>query len=221
MSPKLLKLRYYLEIISLPAFIYLVIHLTGHGVMKIKHIGLEAIDHESDSWLNQLFSLETLSGCLLLVLFVWIWYRPSFKKLVPCSHEHCHTEARITHILAIIALCLHFFPESVVRSSLLNEQIAQGNLNLFVALGFGSHFLVDIIVAIIISSYWSDNKQFSLSLGVISAVWVLAYFTAGYVDSFVTNPYLQGISFILGGFILSMFVHKPHKPVVKCHSCEH
>lgn len=219
MKPHLLKIRYYLEIISLPAFIYLVIHLAGHGVATIKNINSKTTYHEAGNWLNQLLSFENLIGCLLLILFVWIWYRPTFKNLVPCSHEHCHAEARIPHILAIIALCLHFFPESVVRSSLLNEQIAQGNLNLLAILGFGSHFLVDVIIAIIISSYWQSNKQFSLSLAIISAMWLLAYFSVGYLDNLVTNPYLQGMSFILSSFILSMFIHKPHKPVVKCHSC--
>jgi len=234
-NQKLLKFRYYLEFISLPAFIYLVIHLTSHGVELIRsdpkteehshphhHYHYHAYEFNPDnhkSFLQKLITVEILIGIALLILFVWIWHRSALKKLVPCTHEHCHSEAQIPHILALTALCLHFFPEAIIRSALLDTTIRVGSIDFWVAAGFGAHFVVDVIVALIISLYWKNSWQFIASLLVISAVWVIAFIAAEQVKAIVLTPYTGGVLFVAGGFILSMFIHKPHKPVLSCDNC--
>ncbi|NJP03983.1 hypothetical protein HC823_01845 [Candidatus Gracilibacteria bacterium] len=69
------RIRYWLEIIALPAFVFLVIHLAGHGFMLLTegkdHPGHEHA-HEADhvSIGEVLFTPEVLIGIGALVLFV-------------------------------------------------------------------------------------------------------------------------------------------------------
>jgi len=82
---------------------------------------------------------------------------------------------------------------------------------------------VDVIVAVIISSYWQNSRQFAISLIVISTVWIIAFLLADNFKVHEFSPYLEGALYIAGGFILSVFIHKPHKPhkpIIHCDSCQ-
>jgi hypothetical protein len=229
MSQSLFKLRYYLEIIALPVFAWLVIHLSGHGLALFMEDGHDHGHHNHsehghgehhewfESMIDQFFTTEFLSGIILLGLFVYLWHQPFLKKWVPCSHDHCHGKLKLSHTLAIGALCLHFFPEAVVRHKILAEAL-HGEIFSFVGMfGFAAHFLVDIIIAIVISGYFKKQSQFWLSLSVITFFWLIAFFSA---ESFFVSisSGSEGVLYLISGFLLAMFVHKPHKPVI-CKSC--
>jgi hypothetical protein len=202
------QIRYWLELIALPTFAFLVFHMTGHAMKDLvfENINLGNL---------QIFA-ENFAGIFLLILFVWLWHRPVLKKWVPCAHTHCAGEKdkSITpHIIAIIALCLHFFPEAAVREVLF-EDFAKKEA--FIGLiGFISHFFVDVIVAVLISGYWKKRSSQILSFLFMAGIWVLAYYTGRTFFDFIPEN-LQGMLFLIGGFFLAMFVHMPHKPVSAC-----
>lgn len=121
------KIRYYFEIIFLPAFIILALHLDSVGVLKImggehSHGYADQLNfspipslvqkyghsHESIG-AETMLSFENIIAVVLLIFFVWIWHTSHLKKWVPCSHTHCHKEQKSAHIIATIALCAHFF----------------------------------------------------------------------------------------------------------------
>ncbi|MCF7906185.1 hypothetical protein K9L63_03305 [Candidatus Gracilibacteria bacterium] len=221
------RFRFYLEIIALPVFLFLVIHLSGHGIMTL----LETGDHEHEhaetmagtasgihDWIEIFFTVEVLSGMLLLLFFVWLWHRPVLKKWVPCSHVHCHHKLEVPHLLAIIALCLHFFPEAGVRHELLKNAFEGGMINTLALIGFAAHFLVDVIVAVLISSYWSTRRAQFLSFGSIALVWIIAFQAGQHIEELIPHM-AEGVLFLVSAFLLSMFVHMPHRPPV-CGKCE-
>jgi len=205
MQKILLRLRYYLEIVALPVFAYLVFHLAGHGVASLTHV------HE----------LEIVAGVLLLVLFTWLWHTPALQKWVPCSHDHCHTELPLSHVLAVIALCLHFFPEAGVRQELLHGAMEGEITSVLGYIGFAAHFLVDIIVMIVLSSYWKTGLGKIISFFFIVGMWLLAFYLAeeaGHAHEHGEAGY-EAWLFLISAFLLAMFIHKPHKPK-HCEGCE-
>jgi len=205
----LFKIRYYLEIIALPAFVYLVAHLSGHGLTLLVSGDHEHNHHEeTHSLIETIFSVEVLNGILALILFTWLWHRPNLKKWVPCNHDHCHGELPISHVLATVALCLHFFPEAAIRHELIDDY--DSTLGLIGLVGFGAHFLVDIIVSVSLSSYWKTKKGFWISLGLITATWFAAFFFAESLLGHLPHS-VEGILFVVSAFLLAMFIHKPHK----------
>ncbi|MCF7812530.1 hypothetical protein K9M59_02960 [Candidatus Gracilibacteria bacterium] len=229
------RFRYWLEIIALPVFLFLVIHLAGHGITiflqgespshdHVHHLeeSISAEDHgEKEPVLEKFFNEEVLSGILLMILFVWIWHRPALKKWIPCAHDHCHHhhDGKTPHILAIVALCLHFFPEAGARQALL-QNFHQGEIiTLLGLIGFAAHFLVDVIVAVLISSYWKTFGRFWLSLGIITAFWFTALFFGQYIIHHIP-PHAEGSLFLVSAFLLAMFIHMPHRPIQSCHHCE-
>lgn len=187
-------LRYYLEIVALPIFIILVIHLSSEVV------GL---------W----------GGLLLTALFVWTWRQPQFKKWVPCSHEHCHEKVIYSHLLAIFALCLHFFPEAVIRQTFVENLDIRSIFSVTGLIGFFAHFGVDIIVAFFISSYWKTKKAQIFSFLGIAGIWILAFFASVSVEQIIPED-LEAILLLLSAFLLAMFIHKPHKPKIQCGGCK-
>jgi len=224
------KIRYYFEIICLPAFIILALHLASDGVLKLAggehhHQGYANYSFSSPmgSLLNTtgygshhgnksisletLLSFENIIAVALLLFFVWIWHTSLLKKWVPCSHTHCHKEQRSSHIVASIALCFHFFPEAEMRQALLLEQNINV-INIISSIAFISHFIVDIVVAIFLSLYWQKRWQFWLSLAVISSIWIATtIFAASHDGEYFSNVYMLLVS----SFLLAMFIHKPHK----------
>ncbi len=204
MQKILLKLRYYLEMIALPVFAYLVFHLAGHGTALLTGI------HE----------LEIIAGGLFLIFFAWLWHRPQLKKWVPCSHDHCHSELPIPHILATVALCLHFFPESGVRHELLRGVLEGEAMYGLGYIGFAAHAFIDLIIVLVLSSYWKAWPGKIISFIVMISVWVMAFFTMEHVHTHSDGASLEGWIFLVSAFLLAMFVHKPHKPKT-CRSCEH
>ncbi len=218
MNPLFFRLRFLFELLALPFFIFLVIHLAGHGSMLFFDAEHEHT-HEHDHSVEAFFSEEILFGILFLIIFVGIWSLPALKKWVPCRHEHCHTESSSpTHYLAIIAFCLHFFPEAGVRHEIFSSFSLSDFLSLSAAIGFFSHFLVDIIVAVLLVSYFSSRKKAVLTFAGIVLVWILAFFVGS--RFFDLLPHLaEGFIFLLSAFLLAMFVHFPHFPKScgKCH----
>ncbi|HEY5714180.1 MAG TPA: hypothetical protein VIT68_02405 [Candidatus Gracilibacteria bacterium] len=220
LKKNLLHLRYYLEILAVPAFAGLIIHLAGHGSLLLwegEH------DHsaeilEKGTLLETLLTFENLIGIMLLVVFVWVWHRPSFRKWVPCHHDHCHSELPIPHLLAILALCLHFFPEANVRHQLLMGAFAGESLQILALIGFLAHFLIDVIIAIVLSSYWKTRTGVWISFSFIAAVWIFAFTTAKTL-SYQIPPSWESFLLVLSAFLLAMFVHKPHRPMPKCKHC--
>ena len=164
--------RYYLEILAVPVFAFLVIHLSGHGLMLLADLehdhgshgahneevypdehhedeeghdghgdeeehqdehegeqhhdedeheeshteevagGHESHGHGEGLSIEYLLSTEVLGGILALILFVWLWHLPGLKKLVPCSHDHCHHKTIWPHVAATVAFAFHWFPEA-------------------------------------------------------------------------------------------------------------
>ncbi len=198
------QFRFYLEIIALPVFLFLIVHLSGHALGTFLKVERE--------------DFEILGGLFFLVLFVWLWHRPFLKKWVPCSHIHCHHKPEVPHLLAIIALVLHFFPEAGVRHELLTRAFEGGVVNTIALIGFAAHFLVDVIVAVLISSYWQTRKAQLISFGSIALVWIVAFWLGKHVGNFFPEP-AEGVLFLVSAFLLAMFVHMPHKPIV-CGRCE-
>ncbi len=225
MTKSLLTARYYLEIIALPAFIFLVIHMSGHGISSLiegdahnhNHSHEHAHPHEELSMLDSFLSIEVLGGIALMILFVSIWNLSALKKWVPCAHDHCHSKLKASHIFAIFAFCLHFFPEASIRYILLQKAIAGEMSSIAGIIAFAAHFLVDIIVAILLSSYWKNKKEFSLCLGFIITCWFIALWVGQNIAENVP-PSAEIILFITSAFLLSMFIHKPHKPK-HCSKC--
>lgn len=233
MLNRLLHIRYYLEIVALPAFIFLVAHLSGHGIMLLlegdhhhhgHHDHGHGHGHEGHGFdvhalVERFFTVEILSGVLMLVVFTWLWHRPALRKWVPCAHDHCHAELPTSHLLAVIAFAAHFFPEASVRHELFHGMLAGDTLSVVGVIGFGAHFFVDVIIALVLSSYWKTTRGFVLSLGAIVAAWVLAFSIADTVASSLPTA-AEGILFLVSAFLLAMFVHKPHRPVKDCEGCE-
>ena len=83
-------------------------------------------------------------------------------------------------------------------------------------IGFLAHFMIDIIIAIVLSSYWKTRRGFFTSLIVITVIWFFAFFMAEKLMGHIP-PTSEGILYLASGFLLSMFIHKPHKQVLICH----
>lgn len=242
MIPKsLFSLRFFFELLALPFFIFLVIHMAGHGAMLLfegdehnhsfehedeavfvsEMEGVETLHDETHQETHDfsLLSEEGLFGLLFLLVFVWIWHRPTLHRWVPCAHEHCHTEKRLVHLLAIGAFCIHFFPEAGVRHELLDTFTTASFLSLAALFGFVSHFLVDLIVAVILASYFHKPAEQILALLLITALWILAYFSGSALFVWMSHG-VESVIYLLGAFLLAMFIHLPHPPKKHCETCE-
>lgn len=266
--PILTKARFYLELIALPFFIYLVIHMGGHGLMLLvepdhdhghhvesthheeephadevhredheeeaheeheneahqddhdeahdeeKHTDEE--HHEEHNEHHPFINTEVLGGVLLLIFFAWIWHRPALRKWVPCIHECCdHDKVPWTHILATFAFVLHFFPEAEIRHNLLEGLSVESFITAAGLIAFAAHFLVDIIVGINLSLYWHRPIHTIVSFLVIVGAWVGA-FMIGEHSSLEFHGTAEGILMLVSAFLLSMFVHKPHRTKPNC-----
>jgi len=199
---KLTNIRYYLELIALPFFIYLIVHLGSHGYLII--LGK---DHQT---LESGLTIQSITiGIILLCLFVWSWQSPSLNKWIPCRHEGCTHTTKWPHILATIAFMLHFFPEAEIRHHLLEEATAS-IISTAGIIAFLAHFLVDIIVAIHLSQYWKKKWKVSMSFILILGTWIIA-FLFGENSGIEFHGTTQGITYLISAFVLSMFVHLPHR----------
>lgn len=206
------RFRYFFEIIALPAFIFLVLHLAGHAIMPFFENGHDHTHHEHGVFMWQ----ELFLGIPFLILFVWIWHRPFFYRWIPCTHEKCQhsPQTQIYHWLAIGALCLHFFPEAGIRQMLLQEVVENFSwLHVGAWIAFASHFLVDIVVGISLSLHWKKNFWRLFSFLTIMALWITAFFVGETFMHSLEEWYLQTPILLGSAFVLSMFVHKPHKPL--------
>lgn len=212
----LLKIRYYLEIIAVPAFIFLVIHMAGHG-LTLFH---EADHHHDEGFhLDHLWSAEFLFGLVFMFIFVGIWHLKFMKKLVPCSHDHCHHLSVWSHGAAILAFIFHFFPESAIRHDFMSSFEWTSVLSLAGGIAFFTHFLVDVIIMFLLSKYWKKTWQQGASFIIIVICW-FASFWVGSHGGFHLPHWSEGMVMMVSAFLLAMFVHVPHKPVVECHSCD-
>ena len=207
------KIRFFFEVVSLPFFVFLVVHLAGHGVELFFHA--ENHGHENGDF----FTRETLFGVFLAAIFVAAWNFSFLKKLVPCRHDHCHAEKSPAHFLAIAAFCAHFFPEAGVRHELLANFSAENTISVATVIAFFSHFLVDVIVAVALVSYFSDRRAAILTFLGIVFVWLLAFFSVGFFQNLFSD-FAAGFGFLISAFLLAMFVHWPHFPK-KCQKCDH
>lgn len=202
------SLRFWLELLALPFFVFLVIHLSSHGIQTL-------LSEYTNIHLGHYITFAI--GILLALFYIVLWHTPFFKKLVPCGHDHCHGATKWVHIGAIVAFCIHFFPESILRYELIQQFSWQTFLSIAGIIGFFIHFIVDIIVAILLSLSFKNLGSQALSMFIISLVWTLAFVTKGELISFFPEIG-ESISFIIGAFFLSMFIHLPHKKN-ECHSC--
>ena len=245
---KLTTLRYYLEIISVPVFAFLIIHLGGHGLMLLKdpdhhhgshenqlsHEGESAEEHalheeesvnthhdahdDHGSLIDLILSAETLGGILLLLLFIWIWHRPMMKPLVPCAHDHCNHKTIWPHLFASFAFVFHFFPESSIRYELMKNFDFHHLLSLAEAIGFLSHFAVDVIIMVLLGLFWVEVWQRVLFYVIVISLWALSFYV-GAQGGLHLEGLAQPLVLILSAFLLTMFIHKPHKPKPVCNSC--
>lgn len=194
--------------ISVPIFAFLVVHLSGHGMMLFLEEG-HTHEHDEHHLLDMIFNTEILSGILLLILFVWLWNRPGLKKWVPCCHTNCSHTSKISHIMATVAFCLHFFPEAGIRHEMFMDAFDGNTLHLIGAAGFLAHFLIDIIIAVILSSFWK-KPQAAFSFLIIAASWMTAFLNAENFSGIFSES-AEGVVFLVSAFLLAMFVHKPHR----------
>jgi hypothetical protein len=201
--------------LAFPFFAYLVFHFSAHGSGKI----LEQLHITSDFFP---IPLKMVLGLIFLLLFTWIWRRPALKRWTPCAHEHCHEGTKYLHFFAIVSFCLHFFPEAVLRHEILSD-LDWNNpeiLPISALIGFSVHFVIDVVTGVMLSSYWQKISGKILSFVIISGVWGTAFFmNINIFDLFPLQA--EGVILLLGAFLLAMFVHLPHKPVIKCSSCKH
>ena len=266
--------RYYLEILAVPVFAFLVIHLSGHALMLVadpehdhgshanhaeeihedehgddqhdddheeKEHEIEEDHHDEEDEHNEyqeaaagghddhghgeglsltyLLSTEVLGGVLALILFAWLWHLPALKKLVPCSHDHCHHKTVWPHVAATVAFAFHWFPEAQVRYELLHDFSSVNWLDIVAVIGFASHFIVDAIILVLLVSFWPQMWQ-KLGLGfVLAAVWA-ASFWVGHNGGLHIEGAAEPLVLLVSAFLLAMFVHKPHKPEPACTSCK-
>jgi hypothetical protein len=218
----LMLYRYWLEMLAVPMFAFLVIHLSGHGLMLLSdsehvHEGHD-VETEVSFGISSFLTVEVLGGILALIFFVWVWHRGFMKKFVPCSHDHCHHKTVWPHLLAALAFVFHFFPESEIRSEMMRDFDFHSLLSLSGLLGFFSHFLVDLIIAILLSSFWPKTWQKVSFFLALSACWILAFYWAE-SEIFHLEGLAEPVVLLLSAFLLSMFVHKPHKPKPVCTHC--
>lgn len=211
------KLRTVLEWISLPFFVFLVVHMGGHGALSLfgghhdhaphaeSHTAHE-YTHGITSFLNE----ETLVGVLLLLVFVWAWHRPALARLVPCRHQACQHHSPWPHVLATVAFVFHFFPEAHLRAEFLHHP--ENLLSLAGLVAFGAHFLVDVIVSATLSFYWPKNWQKILNFSLIVLFWSAAIWSA---QQNIDGLHFEGLMSIIGAFFLSMFVHSPNHALKK------
>jgi hypothetical protein len=195
--------------------------LGGHGLTSLigtpeklnsehaeTHIQTIEFDwHEAVEWL---ISLETLSGIWLLAIFVWVWHRPKLKKLVPCSHDHCQHLAIWPHIFASMAFVFHFFPEAGIRQQLIANFQWGDFVTIAGLVGFLAHFFVDIVVIILLSSFWPEWWQKISSFTLLAGLWLLSFWV-GTSFHWEELPVSEGVILLISAFLLAMFVHKPHK----------
>ena len=213
MSQKPLQyIRYILEIIAFPFFCYLVFHFGAHGSEEL----LNSFP-ESQKFLENFPAFNILLGVFFLGIFTWIWRQPKMKRWTPCAHEHCHEGTKYLHFFAITAFCLHFFPEAVIRHELINSTDTIISLSAYI--GFLTHFVIDVVTGIMLSAYWEKTYQKVISFGGMASIWLTAFFIQTDVFEFFP-PQAEGIILIIGAFLLAMFVHLPHKPVVHCTGCK-
>lgn len=213
------QIRYYLEIISVPVFAWLVVHLSGEALSMLPQIDAHPVgyDHHELGW-GELLSIEFLGGLMALALFILLWHQPFLKKLVPCSHDHCHHKTIWPHLAATVAFVFHWFPESAVRYEVLSNFSIQDVTQMAAALGFASHFLVDILLVYLLSTFWPKFWQRLTSIGVMVVAW-LGSFWLGEQGGLPLEGAAEPMVLLVSAFLLAMFVHKPHKPKQK-HSCE-
>ncbi len=214
-------IRYYLEMIAFPFFLFLVFHFAAHGTGVV----LNSFE-VSKLFLENFPPIKMIAGIVFLVLFTWIWHRPNFKRWIPCSHEHCHEGTKYLHALAILAFCLHFFPEAIIRAELLADFSFTKIISISALVGFLVHFIIDVVTGIMLSLYWKTLTGRIISFTFIISTWLIAFFLEKNLenahDSFEIFPgYIEGGILIFGAFLLAMFVHLPHKPIITCGSCNH
>lgn len=213
-------IRYYLEIISVPIFAWLVFHMVGHAVLMglVPHDPLDIVPSTGfEKWYGV---IENTGGVLGLIVFVWLWHRPMLKKLVPCSHDHCHHKTMWPHLLASGAFVLHWLGEAEIRNEILNNFSAQNLTDIAAAFGFASHFLVDIIVMVLLITFWSQPWQKMVATSAMLGAWGASFYlgAAGHLH---LEGRAEPVVLLLSAFLLAMFVHKPHKPAPACKTCSH
>ncbi len=210
-------LRSVLELITLIAFFYLVVHLNGHAILLLLDHGHADHHHITETVSIVSHWEEWAWGIGISLLFIGIWQKTPLRHLIPCQHEHCHTEKPLSHLLAIGALCLHFFPEAGIRYSLLETFSFQWE-SVLVLVGFISHILVDILITFHLASYWNTLPKRILCVLFIGSIWGVAFFAHNWIDVIFSHT-TEGLFLLISGFILSMFLHLPHKPK-SCVVCE-
>ena len=214
----LLFVRYWLEIIVLPIFVFLVIHLAGEGFWRFFEI--EPHDSLEDHFvLTSLLNKELIVGLFLLLFFVVLWRKTFLKKWVPCAHEHCHHEEnKFSHVLAMVVLCVHFIPEAGIRYALLMNLYGDGVLNVLVGVGFVVHFFLDVIVMLFLSLHWKRRMYSVLSFLSLFMCWLLALYFGEMIMISISSAF-EGVLLLVSAFLLAMFIHCPHKPVLDCRDC--
>lgn len=205
------QLRFWLEILALPVFVLFVIHLAGHGMMLLfEHGHSHGHGHETAGFLGFGLNEETGFGAFLALIFAWLWHRPFLRKWVPCRHDCCQHETQWPHILAIVALCLHFFPEAAVRHQLLSSVTLHDSVQIIGMVGFGAHFLIDVIVSLTLVSHWKQQFKRYLSFAAIAVVWIVAWELGPEMDHYISAE-TEGVISLTSAFLLAMFIHVPHR----------
>ncbi len=209
----LLNTRYYLEIVSVPIFIFLTLHLINIFLSSFGSFSHDH-DHSHDNFFSiivDFFSLQNLLAILILGLFVNVWHNPKMKNFVPCSHSVCTHKEKIGHFLASLAFIFHLFPESIIRYQIISDFQTGDFLIILASVGFLTHFLIDIIIVFLLSSFfWRKNFQKLVSFFIFFIFWLFSLWVGKNGGMNLGNS-LEPVLFLISAFLLSMFIHKPHK----------
>jgi hypothetical protein len=205
---KLIKIRYWLEMISSPVFAWLVIGMAGESLMIFLNNHFPDFINFPGKFLgiSSISIFETIGGFLILLIFISLWRISFLQKLVPCNHSHCHHSISWSHFLATTAFIFHFLPESILRAELLQNITWNSWSEIIILIGFVGHFLIDILVIILLSNGWNKFSQKIIFFSLMIISWLFIAF-ANFDFSFQDNEFIM----IISAFLLTMFVHLPHK----------
>lgn len=124
------------------------------------------------------------------------------------------------HILASFFFVFHFFPESAIRYEFLVGFDYSSILSVFGLIAFLSHFLIDLIIIYMISSYWKKTSQKIISAITMIIIYIFSYYigkTGGLDLHFLGD--IEIFIGLISAFALSMFIHIPEKPKKECGLC--
>ena len=199
------NIRYWIEVVSLPFIVYLVFNSFGGFFDEIAHI------FDVD---NQLLVIALT--LVLSAISINVWNTTGLNRYVPCKHDNVdHKSSK----LSLIMITLFFFGHLFFDKFLFHDH--GSGVGLF---ALWMHRITDVFILLVLLSNWSHyiTKNLFSIFGFRVSLWqvgvVVAFFSilflseSGVLDLDVETPEIAHLLVaLLNGFLLSMFVHLPHR----------